>query len=219
MLPGIDGIEFINRLSNDTRTSDIPIMFLSTNGDLEDVQKAYNAGADEYLVIPYDPMVLEAKVERLASADAQPPNYASRVLLNRKRLIRNLTLRPPTPPTMARLGDILVRRGYVTPGPARIGPGRARLGARHVGPHPGAPRPDHDGSARRSAGRAVRRAVYRDRAASRQPASRAAVARAVGPPAIVRADFRFRQHDATGDGRARRHRNDFRSGTDHRLSR
>ncbi len=68
VLPGMDGIEFINRLSNDTRTSEIPIMFLSTNGDLEDVQKAYNAGADEYLVIPYDPMVLESKVERLASA-------------------------------------------------------------------------------------------------------------------------------------------------------
>jgi len=74
VLPGIDGIEFINRLSNDTRTSEIPIMFLSTNGDLDDVQKAYNAGADEYLVIPYDPIVLEAKVERLASAEAQPAN-------------------------------------------------------------------------------------------------------------------------------------------------
>jgi CheY-like chemotaxis protein len=71
MLPGMDGIEFINRLSNDTRTSDIPVMFLSTNGDLDDVQKAYNAGADEYLVIPYDPLVLESKVERLATAVAQ----------------------------------------------------------------------------------------------------------------------------------------------------
>jgi DNA-binding response OmpR family regulator len=68
VLPGIDGIEFINRLSNDTRTSEVPVMFLSTNGDLEDVQKAYNAGADEYLVIPYDPIVLESKVERLTSA-------------------------------------------------------------------------------------------------------------------------------------------------------
>jgi CheY-like chemotaxis protein len=72
-LPGMDGVEFINRLSNDTRTSDIPIMFLSTNGDLEDVQKAYNAGADEYLVIPYDPMVLESKVERLASGATASP--------------------------------------------------------------------------------------------------------------------------------------------------
>jgi DNA-binding response OmpR family regulator len=71
VLPGMDGVEFINRLSNDTRTSNIPIMFLSTNGDLEDVQKAYNAGADEYLVIPYDPMVLESKVERLTSAAVQ----------------------------------------------------------------------------------------------------------------------------------------------------
>lgn len=71
VLPGMGGVEFINRLSNDTRTSNIPIMFLSTNGDLDDVQKAYNAGADEYLVIPYDPMVLEAKVERLTSAALQ----------------------------------------------------------------------------------------------------------------------------------------------------
>lgn len=67
-LPGMDGIEFINRLSNDIRTSDVPMMVISTNSDLEDVQKAYNAGADEYLVIPYDPIVLEAKVERLTSA-------------------------------------------------------------------------------------------------------------------------------------------------------
>jgi CheY-like chemotaxis protein len=73
MLPGMNGIEFINRLSNDTRTSDVPIVFLSTNGDLDDVQKAYNAGADEYLVIPYDPMVLESKVERLATAVVPSP--------------------------------------------------------------------------------------------------------------------------------------------------
>ena len=67
-LPGIDGLEFLNRLSNDVRTSEIPVIFLSVNSDLEDVQKAYNAGADEYLVIPYDPVVLEAKVERLVTA-------------------------------------------------------------------------------------------------------------------------------------------------------
>jgi len=71
VLSGMDGVEFINRLSNDVRTSEIPIIFLSTNADLEDVQKAYNAGADEFLVIPYDPMVLESKVERLVSAVAQ----------------------------------------------------------------------------------------------------------------------------------------------------
>jgi CheY-like chemotaxis protein len=69
-LPGMDGIEFINRLSNDVRTNNVPVMVLSTNSDLEDVQKAYHAGADEYLVIPYDPLVLESKVERLTNAVA-----------------------------------------------------------------------------------------------------------------------------------------------------
>ena len=77
VLPGMDGIEFINRLSNDTRTSEIPIMFLSTNGDLEDVQKAYNAGADEYLVIPYDPIVLE--VESRTTGFRCPANRISRL--------------------------------------------------------------------------------------------------------------------------------------------
>lgn len=67
-LPGIDGIELLNRLSNDVRTGEVPVMFLSVNSDLDDVQRAYNAGADEYLVTPYDPFVLESKIERLMSA-------------------------------------------------------------------------------------------------------------------------------------------------------
>jgi len=71
LLPGMSGVELVNRLSDDMRTSDIPIMMLSTDSVLEDVQKAYNAGADEFLVIPYDPIVLESKVERLTSAVLQ----------------------------------------------------------------------------------------------------------------------------------------------------
>lgn len=67
-LSGIDGIELLNRLSNDVRTGEVPVMLLSANSDLDDVQKAYNAGADEYLVTPYDPFMLESKIQRLVSA-------------------------------------------------------------------------------------------------------------------------------------------------------
>ncbi len=70
-LPKIGGIELLNRLSNDVRTSEIPVIFLSVNAELEEVQRAYNAGADEYLVIPYDPTVLETKVERLTAMVAE----------------------------------------------------------------------------------------------------------------------------------------------------
>jgi CheY-like chemotaxis protein len=60
-----DSIEFLNQLSNEPKTSEIPVIFLSSSSDLEDVQKAYNAGADEFLVTPYDPQVLENKVQGL----------------------------------------------------------------------------------------------------------------------------------------------------------
>jgi response regulator RpfG family c-di-GMP phosphodiesterase len=60
-----DSIDFLNQLSNEPRTSEIPVIFLSGSSDLEDVQKAYNAGADEFLVTPYDPQVLEDKVQGL----------------------------------------------------------------------------------------------------------------------------------------------------------
>jgi DNA-binding response OmpR family regulator len=58
-------IEFLDLLSNDPRTSVLPMIYVSASADLEDVQKAFNAGADEFLVTPYDPLVLEKKVEAL----------------------------------------------------------------------------------------------------------------------------------------------------------
>lgn len=64
-LPGIDGVELLNRLSNDVRTANIPAMLLSPRSDLDDVQKAFNAGADDYLVTPFDPQVLQLKVTQL----------------------------------------------------------------------------------------------------------------------------------------------------------
>ena len=64
----MESIEFLNHLSNDPRTSELPIVYLSSNTDLEEVQRAYNAGADEFLVTPYDPLVLEKKIEGLLIA-------------------------------------------------------------------------------------------------------------------------------------------------------
>ncbi len=67
----MESIEFLNHLSNDPRTSDLPVIYLSGSADLEEVQRAYNAGADEFLVTPYDPLVLESKVEGLLLAAAE----------------------------------------------------------------------------------------------------------------------------------------------------
>jgi CheY-like chemotaxis protein len=67
-LSDMDPVEFLNRISDDPRTSQCPLLFLSANSDLDEVQRAYNAGADEYLLTPYDPLVLERKVQGLLTA-------------------------------------------------------------------------------------------------------------------------------------------------------
>ena len=41
------------------------MIYVSAGSELEEVQKAYNAGADEYLVTPYDPLVLGTKNRRV----------------------------------------------------------------------------------------------------------------------------------------------------------
>lgn len=64
-LGGTEDFELLNRLSNTPRTSDVPVMVFSTNADLSNVQRAYAAGAEEYLVTPYDPVNLEQKIEKL----------------------------------------------------------------------------------------------------------------------------------------------------------
>lgn len=70
-LSDMESVEFLNLLSNDPRTSELPKVYVSASSDLDEVQRAYNAGADEFLVTPYDPLVLEKKVEELLTAARQ----------------------------------------------------------------------------------------------------------------------------------------------------
>jgi CheY-like chemotaxis protein len=64
-LPDMSGIELINRITSDSRYGHIPVMVFSIDADLEAVHKAFDAGAKDYLVTPFDPAVLERKVELL----------------------------------------------------------------------------------------------------------------------------------------------------------
>lgn len=63
--PDMEGLALIERLSNDPTTSPIPVMAISDNADLDEVQRAHAAGAKDYLVIPYDPSMLEEKLGKL----------------------------------------------------------------------------------------------------------------------------------------------------------
>ncbi|KAF4325603.1 hypothetical protein G195_000746 [Phytophthora kernoviae 00238/432] len=62
MMPRVDGIE----LTEDIRSyMDIPILMVTAKGESKDKVKGFNAGSDDYLVKPFDPVELILRVKSL----------------------------------------------------------------------------------------------------------------------------------------------------------
>jgi two-component system alkaline phosphatase synthesis response regulator PhoP len=62
MLPGIDGLEVAKALKNDPKTRDIPIVMLTAKGEEADMVTGLELGADDYIIKPFSPRVLVARV-------------------------------------------------------------------------------------------------------------------------------------------------------------
>ncbi|MGY6497808.1 MAG: MtrAB system response regulator MtrA [Microcella sp.] len=60
MLPGMDGIEVCRRLRE---TSGTPIIMLTAKGDTNDVVEGLESGADDYIVKPFNPKELVARIK------------------------------------------------------------------------------------------------------------------------------------------------------------
>ena len=65
MLPGIDGVEVCFKLKSDAAYKSIPIVMLSAKSDESDQLVGLKIGADDYLVKPFSPKVLVAKVSAI----------------------------------------------------------------------------------------------------------------------------------------------------------
>lgn len=65
MMPEIDGIKVCRTLKFDFRYSKIPIIILSIKGQEDDLKAGKEAGADAYIVKPYNAANLLAKIEEL----------------------------------------------------------------------------------------------------------------------------------------------------------
>ncbi len=65
-LPDLDGFEIINRLRRDPRYSHIPVMIITGKDDLQNKLKAFEMGADDFLVKPFEPEELVARLGILA---------------------------------------------------------------------------------------------------------------------------------------------------------
>jgi two-component system phosphate regulon response regulator PhoB len=63
MLPGVDGLDVCRVLKSDPSTRAIPVIILTAKGEEADIVAGLEIGADDYLVKPFSPRVLAARVK------------------------------------------------------------------------------------------------------------------------------------------------------------
>lgn len=78
-MPGMNGYEVCERIRSSAETADIPIIFLSARAELRDRLQGFEAGADDYIVKPFQPEELNAKINVLLQHRAQRQQLAAQV--------------------------------------------------------------------------------------------------------------------------------------------
>ncbi|MTF37723.1 EAL domain-containing protein [Cyanobacterium aponinum 0216] len=63
MMPDIDGYEVCRQLKKNFRTKDIPIIFVTALGEIDDEMKGLEIGAVDYLIKPINPYIVKARVK------------------------------------------------------------------------------------------------------------------------------------------------------------
>ncbi|MHC2003530.1 response regulator [Methylobacterium sp. WCS2018Hpa-22] len=69
-MPKMDGYELLSRLRNEPALRAIPVVAISTEAGDQDAARAYDAGANLYLVKPADPVALVQTARLLTGAAA-----------------------------------------------------------------------------------------------------------------------------------------------------
>lgn len=62
LMPGLDGIGVLTRMQRDPATSEVPVIMTSAMDELEGVVRCIEQGAVDYLIKPFDPVLLQARV-------------------------------------------------------------------------------------------------------------------------------------------------------------
>jgi two-component system alkaline phosphatase synthesis response regulator PhoP len=72
MLPDVDGLEICKRLRADERSKALPVIFLTAKGEEIDRVLGLELGADDYVVKPFSPRELIARVKAVLRRQALP---------------------------------------------------------------------------------------------------------------------------------------------------
>jgi adenylate cyclase len=61
-MPGLDGIEVLERLKDDPQLRHTPVIMISGVEDTESIVRCIEAGAEDFLPKPFDPVILRARI-------------------------------------------------------------------------------------------------------------------------------------------------------------
>lgn len=64
-MPEINGLEFIRQIRSSGFFKDVPLIMLSGNEGTSEKVKCLKAGADDYLIKPFNPEELEARIDNI----------------------------------------------------------------------------------------------------------------------------------------------------------
>lgn len=71
MMPELDGFEVLRRIKENETLSDIPVLMLTSRKQEQDIVTALEIGASDYIVKPFNPDELVARLSRLFRKPAQ----------------------------------------------------------------------------------------------------------------------------------------------------
>ena len=93
MLPGMDGLEILRRLREGRDTADVPVIMLTARSAEMDRVAGLENGADDYVVKPFNPLELTARVKsQLRRYTQLNPNSASKEKANNEITIKGMTI-------------------------------------------------------------------------------------------------------------------------------
>jgi DNA-binding response OmpR family regulator len=72
-MPGIDGFEVCRRLQLDEETAQIPVVFATSQDALPDRWEGFKAGADDYVIKPFDLTELQFRIKAVLRRLSPPP--------------------------------------------------------------------------------------------------------------------------------------------------
>ena len=91
MMPRMNGIEAVERLRQNQETKTIPVILLTAKGSQEDKSRGLDAGADDYVVKPFEPVELFARVRSMIRIKEMHDSLEKRNRTLRDRVARQFT--------------------------------------------------------------------------------------------------------------------------------